>query len=156
MQKDSLFARFMTKVREYVLGLFGRKSLTQNQEEKEEEIFLEPVKEFYEAYIGVSITGFETYFEDVKDIENKVVAKMITDAKVKGEDLYLELSGLTGRHGGYLKISPSGKGQFAERINLEEPTSFSRYRINFYGGDCIEYIDSDELGMISYHDGFIR
>jgi hypothetical protein len=124
--------------------------------EDEDEITLEPVREFFESYIGVFIVGFIAFGEDIQDLETDTAAKMIIGTEIREDELYLKLSTLNSKYGGYLKISPQINGQFAERSKEDQPAMDSRYRINFYGGDCIEYMDSDEVGNISFHHGHLK
>jgi hypothetical protein len=120
---------------------------------------LDALSELFNEYIGVTISGFITYKDEVPDLESKVgpgkgVLNIISGVEVDGRHLWLKLSSYNGKHGGYLKISPSLSGQFIERKPDEEPEKTTRYRIRFVGDDCIEYLDDDGQGEISYFAGY--
>jgi hypothetical protein len=144
--------KYLNKIKDYIFQILRSLKLLS----KKDEIDLSSTQELIEGYIGIPITSFESYFEDIEDLNDKISSKIIVGTEIIGTSLYLSLSHINGKYGGYIKLSPEINGQFAERIIDDEPSWHSRYRVNFYGGDSFEYIDSDMKGGISYHDGFIR
>jgi len=146
----------ISRVYNYILSLFGNWEVINARAEMLNEITLDAVRDFCEEFTGVLIVGFISYGDDIRNLDSQVSTKMIVGADVRGRHLYLTLNTLTGRHGGYLKISPEVNGVFTEREVDDDPSQSSRYRLEFYGGDCFEYIDPDSVGTISYHDGFVR
>lgn len=126
-----------------------------NVEESEEELSLDNVKEMFESYIGIIITGFITHQEDIPDIEHRVRGCLVGGVEVRGHDIYLKLYKISGNHGGYIKISPSIGGQFTENSPNDNPSTACRYRIIFFGEDQVEYEDSDGKGKITFLGGYI-
>jgi hypothetical protein len=124
-------------------------SLFKFKKELELEFNLEPAKDFMETYIGVAIIGFETYHEDVEDLNDDVFGKIVVAVSVEGDSLLLKLNSLNGKPAGMLELAPSTKGQFAE--NTDGPIWASRYRIVFFGGDFFEYIDHAFEGSLHFH-----
>jgi hypothetical protein len=123
------------------------------------DISLDDLKALFDEYIGVSITGFLSYTDAVPDLETKIgprkgIINLLSDVEIEGDHLWLKLSIYDGRHGGYLKISPSVGCHFIEKEDGEDPDKFAKYRLKFMGGDCIEYIDHDNKGEISYFAGY--
>ena len=146
-----MIKKFLLDCYSFVLSWLGI-----NKAVQEGGITLDAVRDFYESYIGVVITGFHTYGEDIKDLEAKIQTKIITETKIEKNNLYLKLLTINGKHGGYIKISPEVNGLFAEKTGDADPSWATRYRIDFYGGDCVEYIDTDSAGTITHHEGFLR
>lgn len=114
-------------------------------------VVLDDVDEFFQSYIGVLITGFTTFHDEIEDIEMFLQAKMIVSTVIRGESLCIGLARPNGQSAGHIKLSPKVDSRFLDSDGVEEPTLRTRYRLYFYGGDCLEYIDADDLGMISYH-----
>lgn len=126
--------------------------------EEPQQFMLEPLKDLFASYVGVVVTGFITYKPDVLDLEKRIapgkgVLKLVSDIEYDQKDLWIKLNTHNGGHGGYIKISPSINGQFVEKPSDEDPDKMARYRIKFMGEDCVEYIDADNLGQISFFNG---
>lgn len=149
----------MNKIKNLWSKLKEYKELIFTSEEKESgnynSLELSPVKAFLEDFIGVIITGFSSFNDEIKDLEKYVQAKMVTNVEIKDKDIWIGLSKIDGTPGGYLKISPTIFGQFAETNIKEQPLIDSLYHIAFYGGVVLEYTDFKGKGMISYHPHFV-
>ena len=116
---------------------------------------LVPVKSFLEDFIGVIIVDFNTLNDDIEDLAKDVQAKMVVGVEIKDKDIWIQLSKINGRPGGYLQISPTIFGQFAESSNREQAMVDALYQFNFYGGLVLEYTDFKGKGTISYHPAYI-
>lgn len=125
------------------------------EEGDDEELSLDNVKEMFESYIGIIITGFVTYQEDIPDIEHKIRGCFVGGVEVRGHDVYIKLCKIEGNHGGYIKISPAAGGQFTENSPNDNPSRASRYRLMFFGEDHVEYEDLDGKGKITFLGGYI-
>jgi hypothetical protein len=121
-----------------------------------EHIVLDEVKDLFDSYVGIFVMGFLTYKDDIPDIEPKIQTLIIAGTEIRGNDLWVKLTKVSGGHGGYIKISPSVYGQFVEKSSKDEPTKASRYRIHLYGEDAIEYVDQNNSGQISYFGGYLE
>lgn len=117
----------------------------------EEELDLEPVKNFMEDYIGqiiVNVTGPS----DLTEIGDKTRATIVMGVNLEGKDIKFRLTKLNGQKGGYLVISPTKHGMFTEKLSEEGIDLNSMYRISFYGGYSLEYLDSMGLGIVTYQE----
>lgn len=122
-----------------------------DDETEQMEFDLLTVKEFLDEYIGVCITGFETYEDYIPDLEKKITSKMVTAVEIIGESIWMELSKINGAPGGYLRINPSFDGEFIEKDVEADPYEDSKFKIIFIDGDAIEYIDpADDSIFISF------
>lgn len=130
----------------------GLKDIEINIEDpiEEEDLELEQIKMFMEEYVGLIISGFSSYSDDIANIEDYVAGKILTEVRISGNIINLKISTMSGEEVGIVKISPTINGQFAEKGHVDYPASFSRYRILFYGGDAIEYMDSKNEGTITF------
>lgn len=115
-----------------------------------------PVQKFLEDFIGVIIIGFETYNDQIKNLERDIQAKMVVGVEVRDKDIWLKLSKINGKAGGYLKISPTVFGQFAESSDKDQAMVDALYQLTFYGGVVLEYTDFKGKGMIKYYPPFIE
>jgi hypothetical protein len=106
-----------------------------------------PVKDFFDEYIGVIITGYDVFADDLEDLELKICPSIISSVNIDNENIYIELININGTNKGCLKITPTRKGEFAQRGSNDKEIWASRYRINLYGGESIEYLDSDHKGI---------
>ena len=125
----------------------------------DESFSLDELSELFDEYVGVSISGFISYKSSVPDLEQKIgpkkgILNILSGVEKDGKSIWLRLNTYSGKHGGYLKISPSLSGQFSERSAAEDPDKMAKYRIKFAGEDCIEYSDQDDKGEISYFAGY--
>jgi hypothetical protein len=122
-------------------------------EEDDDELDLEPLQEFMSDYIGMLVIGVKGFSEDTTlEQAEDIQCKIVSDCKVESGSIVFQLSGVTGVTTGYLKLSPSKHGSFAEREPSDIPMYSSRYRIFFYGGDTLEYLDGEKLGSIEYQE----
>ena len=124
------------------------------EDEEDEELDLEPLHHFMSDYIGMIVVGIKGFSDDtiLEDAE-KVHCKIISGCTLKEGSIVFELSNVSGGNAGYLKLSPSRHGSFAEREPGDIPMYSSRYRIFFYGGDALEYLDTEKDGSIEYLGG---
>jgi hypothetical protein len=119
--------------------------------ELEEELDLEPVRSFMEDYIGqiiVNITGHK----DLTEIGDKTRATIVMGVDLEGEEIKFRLTKLNGQRGGSLIISPTKHGMFTEKLSEEELDLNSMYRISFYGGYSLEYLDSKGMGIVTHQE----
>jgi hypothetical protein len=124
-----------------------------DDEEDDDELDLEPLKEFMSDYIGMLVIGVKGFYKDTTlEQAEDIQCKIVSDCKVESGSIVFQLSGVTGATTGYLKLSPSKHGSFAEREPSDIPMYSSRYRIFFYGGDTLEYLDGEKLGSIEYQE----
>lgn len=116
------------------------------------ELELDPIKNFIEEYIGLIITDFSTYNEDIEDLKIPLVGSMVTKVDITDNSIEIELSNLSGNRIGIAKMTPTLSGQFAEKSFNDYPSEFSRYRISFYGGESIEYLDRNYDGGLTFYN----
>lgn len=115
------------------------------------------IEELFSDYIGIVITGYVTFKDDVFDIEKKIAPRLVSGVYSFEKSVIITLSKVDGSASGYIKIVPSITGEFSEKFSDAENGKYSRYRINFYGGESIEYSDKNNLGQIYYFSGaFIK
>lgn len=126
--------------------------IEEEYEEVTSKLNLEPVKSFFDEYVGEIITGFTPFGDDIKDIENSICPSVIESSSIKGNALYVKISKLNGTKKGFLKLEPSKNGEFAERFPDDEGMWASRFRVSLYGGLSIEYLDSQLEGSILFVD----
>lgn len=116
-----------------------------------ERMDLNDVQKFFEDYIGLVIVGFESYREEIDDFDDDLAAKMITAIKHDDENVYIILSKLHGGgQAGQLILSPSLYGLFTAKMGQADPERDSQYKIFFVGDQHIEYLDGEELAVITY------
>jgi hypothetical protein len=119
-----------------------------------DELDLNPLHDFMSDYIGMMVIGVKGFAEDtILEEAASVQCKIVTDCKLVGESIELHLNDVGGKPSGYLRLSPSKHGSFAERDSGEIPLYSSRYRIFFYGGDTLEYLDTEKMGSIEFFGG---
>lgn len=123
---------------------------------REEKLELAPVIRLFETYIGVFVVGFESFDGRVPNIGTFVDSMMVTDVIGDGNSVYLTLAKSSGAYGGHIKLCLTKNGQFSEIDDANTPSLLSRYRIYFYGGDCIEYSDTDNKCNVSYGTEHVR
>lgn len=111
---------------------------------------LEPIESFLEDYIG----GLIVDLVDVKNIDNLGFSepKIVSSVYIEGTSCKFELSDVSGQGTSYLTILPTKFGTFVEKESEEKFETSSRYRISFYGGFCLEYLDSKGLGEMIYEE----
>ena len=114
----------------------------------EEEFDLEPVKDFVEDFIGLIIMDMNSYQDDISLLD--IDGKMITSVCVADNKLKIRVSSASNNEHGVIEIKPTINGQFAHRLLEDEPNDKSRFRINFYGGASLEYLDLESKGELSY------
>lgn len=110
---------------------------------------LNPILQYMDEYVGniiVSVDGFYNY----DDVCTRAQAKIVNKVQIENNGIKFELSDIKGKNKGSLIIIPSKNGLFKERDSEESLDVNSIYRINFYGGFCLEYLDSKGLGEIIY------
>lgn len=122
-------------------------------------IYLNEVHELFSDYIGIAISGFDSFNDSVENLERKIgpfkgMITMISSVEVDGKHVWVRLHNFDGKHGGYIKISPSPTAQFSEKQSSSEPGKSAAYRIKFVGDDCIEYVDQDGKGEVSFFAGY--
>jgi hypothetical protein len=121
------------------------------EDEHKEELDLEPLQEYMSDYIGMIVLNIKGFSEDIKIQDtDKIHCKIISDCILVKDSIELHLTYPDGKPSGYLKISPSKHGSFAEREPGSIPIYSSRYRIFFYGGETLEYLDTEKQGSIEY------
>lgn len=113
---------------------------------------LNPVKDFFDEYIGQLILGYEVFDEQLDDLEDQVSPSIIESTSIKGNALYIKLSKLDGKQKGYLKLEPTREGEFAQRFSEDHAIWASRYRILMYDGVVVEYLDSNNEGRALFVD----
>lgn len=111
---------------------------------------LEPVKEFLEEFIGIAIINFKRYDDAISDLDSFVQKKIISGVELEEQVIWVKLSNFNGKDGGYLKIAPSIVGEFASIGSDDEIMDRTLYRLNFFGGSCLEYLDNKTDKVISY------
>lgn len=120
-------------------------------EAEEAELDLEPLHDFMSDYIGMLVIGVKGFSEDTILTEaEEVQCKIVSACTLEEGSILFQLSNVNGGTSGYLKLSPSRHGSFAEREPGDIPMYSSRYRIFFYGGETLEYLDSEKDGSIEY------
>lgn len=128
---------------------------SEEESEEEEEIIevidLEPVAKFMEDYIGVIIIDISGH-EDFAELAKITTARVISNVSVDGQAIKFDLTNLTGDRAGSLKIIPSKYGMFTEKLPEEGLELNSVYRITFYGGHCLEYLDTQGSGQLVYQE----
>ncbi len=148
------------------LSKFGYKNLAiqnkieteviiQKTEKIKEEIKLDlvPIKDFLEDYLGLIIIDFRRYKNKIEDVRDDISVKFITEVVILPHNkIKLVFSNISGKKSGNLVIDMSLTGQFSERRYNEIPIWSSMYRIFFFGGDSVEYSDTEELGEITYNE----
>lgn len=139
---------------EVLINLYSNKFEIEESffEDEEENLDLEPVKDFMDNFIGGIVTGFKVCDEDIEDLDDKIKGSIISDVSVDDDSLLLYLSSLKGISRGLIKISPTEAGEFALRYNEEPEMWASMYRIKLYGGEMIEYLDTNNEGTVSFID----
>lgn len=117
----------------------------------EEELDLEPVRQFMEDYIGqiiVDVSGKNV----VSGVGDRTRATIIMGVDLEGEDLKFRLAKLNGDKGGYLVISPTKYGMFREKLSGEGMDVHTIYQITFYGGYSLEYLDAQGEGIVKHQE----
>ena len=94
---------------------------------------LVPVQKFLEDFIGVIIVGFDSFNDKIKDLQADIQGKMVVGVELKDKDLWIKLSKINGKPGGYLKVSPTIFGQFTEGSERDHAMVDALYQLNFYG-----------------------
>lgn len=112
---------------------------------------LQPVRDFMDEYVGMVITDYQAYQDDLDKIDN-IAGTILTAVKFDSHKIYMTLSSVAGRPKGVVALSPTLTGQFAERNSYEEPVGSSRFRIEFFGGLSIEYLDAPKKGCATFHE----
>jgi len=134
----------------------GATSIEELIEEEKPELDLEPLHGFMDDYIGMMVLGMKGYADDttleIEEIE-EFQCKIISDCKLVNDAIEWHLNDIGGKPAGYLRIEPSRHGSFAERDAGDVPVWSSRYRIFFYGGETLEYLDTEKMGSIEYFGG---
>lgn len=121
---------------------------------EEPELDLEPLHEFMSDYIGMLVIGVKGFSEDtILEEAEQVQCKIVSGCTLEEGSIVFQLSNVSGGTSGYLKLSPSRHGSFAEREPGDIPMYSSRYRIFFYGGEALEYLDTEKDGSIEYLGG---
>ncbi len=116
--------------------------------EEEPEFDLEPVKDFMEEFIGLILVGMKPYKDDVDEFD--AIGKMITGVDIRDNKLVINVASVSNNEIGFIEMTPTLAGQFAQRSNEDEPNDNSRFRLNFLGGFSLEYLDSNNDGNITY------
>lgn len=120
---------------------------------------LDDVLELIKDFIGVVITGFERFNDDIQNIENKMISKFITGVYKHYDEasIVLSLSNLDNTFGGYLKLNVTDSGYFSELDNAfkeeRDDEQNIRYQIKFFGDAILEYADdyeNEHPGSIEY------
>lgn len=127
--------------------------------DEEVKIYLDEVYGLFSDYIGVAISGFDSFNDSIENLERKIgpfkgMINMISSVEVDDKHVWVRLHNFDGKHGGYIKISPSPTAQFSEKQSSSEPDKSAAYRIKFVGDDCIEYVDQDGKGQVSFFAGY--
>ncbi len=123
---------------------------TNDQELDDVILDLEPIRNFMEEYIGMLIHSIDS-FRDSYEMEDDVAeCTIISSLLVDKNKIKINLSSISGVPAGTLTLSPSMKGHFAERSNSDSPIWSSIYRINFVGGNSIEYLDPSKDESLLY------
>lgn len=107
------------------------------------------IKNFIEEFIGVPIIGVDIYTDsDHNFIE--CVGKIIVKVEINNKKANLFLSNLEGGDFGRMIMPFSLTGQILEKTIDDLPASNSLYKINFYGGDSIEYTDDNQENILIF------
>jgi hypothetical protein len=115
---------------------------------KKEHLDLSNVEEFVGGFIGLIIVKFKVY-DDKQNDYNNLLCKIVTGVSAFEGKITLSLSTLSGGDAGSITITPTETGEFIEKNDYEEETWQAKYRISFYGGNCIEYVDLSKKCKIS-------
>lgn len=153
------------QLKDCVLGLFvpsrteseikSEPKIEHNPDDEPTEVVsfsLEPVKEFLEDFIGIAIIGFKKYHDQIPDLNLQIQKKIIAGVIIKDQAIWIKLSNFNGIDGGYLKIQPSIVGEFASIGSEDEVMDRTLYRLNFFGGSCLEYLDHKLENAITYQE----
>lgn len=119
----------------------------------EEELDLEPVKSFMEDYVGQVVVDILQRGEiEFGEIGLAAAPSIVMSVTQDGEKIRFGLVKLDGKPGGSLLIAPTKFGMFTEKLSEEEFSANSIYRIRFYGGLCLEYLDTQGKGLVEYQE----
>jgi len=125
-------------------------SILQLSDEPSESIDMQPIKEFFESYLGLVAIDFIPYAENIMDIRAHVCMHMLVGVTVGSSHLELQFeeigSGL-GRKNTII-IRPISGGQFVERQEPIEPDELCLYRMVFFGGHIVDYMNESLAGDI--------
>ena len=125
--------------------------MEEQDKEEPEELDLDPLYKFMDEYVGMMVLTVRGFSEDVTmEDTDLVTCKIISECRLVDDSIEWHLNHISGKSAGYLKISPSKHGSFAEREANDIPIWSSRYRIFFYGGDTLEYFDTKKMGHIEF------
>ena len=121
------------------------------QPEPDEKLDPSLLHSFMSDYIGMLMVGIKEFSEDAaianpEDLQHK----LIIGCEIEEESIVLVLSEIDGSDAGKVILSPTRYGSFAEREVDDIPIYSSMYRIFFYGGEALEYLDTENLGTIEY------
>ena len=144
----------MKKILEKILGRIKNFFLNLKSKlmgKRDKDYSLEEVRDAFEDYIGLIIVEFEAYDDNIEDIEEDILGKMITQIDTDNKNIYIGLADLSGNRGGFISLEPTITGRFAERIDDGMMSNWSaKYKITFIGGASIEYMDTQRTGSVSY------
>ena len=107
------------------------------------------IDEFMGEFVGVAITDIKAYI-DIGFEPKEVVGSIVTDVLVDSSGANLVLSTLDGKPNGKLFLEFGVSGQIIEKSIEELPANTSLYRIEFFGGDSIEYSDENQKNILLY------
>lgn len=142
---------FLSKIIDKILNFFTSFK-TKYLEKKPEEVFdFEDLYLLFEDYIGLIIIDFQRFDKNIPDLMPDIVGKYISEVQIGERDIFLNLVDLYGNTNGMVVVSPAITGQFGERDEDGNPPEWStKYKITFFGGACIEYMDVSDTGRICY------
>jgi hypothetical protein len=146
LQIDLVFDDLNLKEEDFEENIFARAIETE-----EVEYDLEPIREFIDEYVGMIITDLKIYDEGSEDM-NEVTGKIMTGVSVDSNKIYMNLASLTGKPCGTIELAPSLTGHFVERLSKDSPVSITKYRLQFYGGFSIEYLDSESNTKPTFYE----
>lgn len=125
-------------------------SILQLSDNIEEDIDMQPIKEFFDSYLGLIALDFISYAEDVNDVRSQICMRMLVNVTTDSSQVELQFEEV----GGHLNkkstivIRPVSGGQFVERQEPAEPDDLCLYRIVFFGGHVIDYMNESLAGEI--------
>ena len=126
-----------------------------NISSSEDELFFnnDVISSFLEDFIGIIILDIVMYNKTRSKISKYLpIIKNTYISKVLMSEMgvTLSLSSMDNRHVGDLRMPFGTDGEVSDGEDGEDATSSTIYRIIFFGGDYIEYSDSDVTNVIEF------
>lgn len=114
------------------------------------DVDLESICDLMNCYVGLMIVNISGRKNNIQDISEKTQTKIISSIQAHNKSIEFNLLDLKGQNAGKLIFIFSVFGMFADKKNTDDIEVNSIYRVSFYGGDCLEYLDSKGFGNLIY------